>query len=92
MVSDNELKEQLIVEIRSEMDSDDEVALEFAYDIGVTPWVVIGTTDNEETEDWEDCDNEGINSTKEAVLEWIEDSSIDDICEIESFKNLLDEM
>jgi hypothetical protein len=92
MLTESELKDQLIADIRSDMDSDEELALEFAYEIGVAPWVMVGTTDNEETEDWEDYNHEGIDSIKDSVIEWIEDSSIDDIQEIECFKNILDEM
>ena len=87
-----ELRARLVEDIRSDMSSDEELALELAYEIGCAPWMVLPTTDNEETADWVDPGHEGIDSIMKSVTEWLETADIDEIMEIEYFRNILDEL
>jgi hypothetical protein len=87
-----ELRERLVEDIRADMSSDEELALELAYEIGTSPWMVLPTTDNEETEEWTDPGHEGIDSIMNSVIEWLETADYDEILEVEYFRNILDEL
>ncbi len=87
-----EMRARLVEDIRADMCSDEELALELAYEIGSAPWMVMPTTDNEETVDWIDPGHEGINSIMESVIEWLETADLVEIQEVDFFRNILDEL